>query len=193
MSDSDRELMNRVKNGDMSAFDLIVQKHKVSLINFAFRFLGDHETAEDLAQETFLRVYRNAGRYNSEKARLNTWMYRIAANLCKNELRSRSRRSKVMVNPAIGNQDGGNPIEKVLDTSPGPDHQLEKEELKKTLAEAISRLPEKLRIVLILRDIEGLTYEEICEIIKKPLGTVKSRLNRARLMLRSKMTGYVEG
>lgn len=188
MSDSDRELIERVKNGDASAFDLIVQRHKVSLISFAYRFLGDQETAEDVVQETFLRVYKNAGRYRSDKAGLRTWMYRIAANLCKNELRNRGRRWKIMVNPAIGSQEVDDPIE----NSPGPDGQLEEKELQKTLELAISRLPDKLRTVLILRDIEGMAYEDISQVIKKPLGTVKSRLNRARLALRDKMASYAK-
>ena len=192
MSDSDRELMERVKNGDASAFDLIVQRHKTWLINFTYRFLGDQETAEDIAQEAFLRVYKNAGRYRSDKAGLRTWMYRIAANLCKNELRSRGRRWRIMVDPAIGSQDGDNPVENVMDTSPGPDGQLEEKELQKTLESAISRLPEKLRTVLILRDIEGMAYEDISQVIKKPLGTVKSRLNRARLALKDKMASYAK-
>ena len=191
MSDSDRELMERLKNGDMSAFDQIVEKHKVSLINFAYRFVGDQETAEDIAQETFIRIYKNIRRYRSDKAGLRTWMYKIAANLCKNELRRRSRRSKVLVSAAIGDQENtGNPIEFMQDKAPGPDQQLEKKEFQKILSETISRLPEKFRTVLILRDIEGMTYEEISQITGKPAGTIKSRLNRARLMLKDKMMVY---
>ena len=190
MGESDRELMERLKTGDVSAFDVIVQRHKASLINFACRSVGDQETAEDLAQETFLKVYRNAKRYKGEIAGLRTWMYRILANLCKNELGSRSRRSQVMVKPAIGDQDGHDPIETALDTNPGPDGQLEEKELQKALTRAISNLPEKLRVVLVLRDIEGMAYEEISRIIKKPIGTVKSRINRARLALKDKMAAY---
>ena len=192
MSDSDRELMERVKHGDTSAFNLIVQRHKVLLTNFAYRFLGDREMAEDIVQETFLRVYKNAERYRSDKAGLRTWMYRIAANLCKNELRNRGRRWKILVKPVIGNQDDSDPIEDIPDAVPGPDSQLEKKELQETLAAAITRLPEKLRAVIILRDIDGMTYEEISQITEKPVGTVKSRLNRARLMLKDKMASYVK-
>lgn len=193
MSDSDRKLMERLKDGDMSAFDEIVEKHKVSLINFAYRFVGNRETAEDIAQETFIRIYNNANRYRSDKAGLRTWMYRIAANLCKNELRSRKRRSKVLVSPAMGDQEGiYNIMENTPDDSPGADSQLEEKELQNILSSAISRLPEKLRAVLILRDIEGMAYDEISQILKKPTGTIKSRLNRARLMLKGKMAVYAE-
>jgi len=192
MNESDGELVARCKNGDMSAFDLIVRKHKVPLINFAYRFIGDRDTAEDLVQETFVRVYKNIKRYRKDTASFRTWMYRIAANLCKNELRNRSTRSKILVNSAIGAQSSGNLMEEALDDSMGPDLQLEEKELQRVLAQAISRLPEKLRISIILRDIEGMTYEEISRIINRPVGTVKSRLNRARLMLKDKMSAYME-
>jgi RNA polymerase sigma-70 factor (ECF subfamily) len=192
MNESDGELVARCKNGDMSAFDLIVHKHKVPLINFAYRFIGDRDTAEDLVQETFVRVYKNISRYRKDTASLRTWMYRIAANLCKNELRNRSTRSKMLVNSAMVAQDSSVLTEEMMDGSRGPDRQLEEKELQKVLAQAISRLPERLRISIILRDIEGMTYEEISRVINRPIGTVKSRINRARLMLKDKMSAYME-
>jgi RNA polymerase sigma-70 factor (ECF subfamily) len=190
MKESDGELMARCKNGDMTAFDQIVRRHKTPLVNFIYRFIGDPDTAEDLAQETFIRIYKNVKRYRANVASFRTWMYRIAANLCKNELRNRNRRLRMLVNPAIGAQDS-DPIEDLSDTTAGPDDQLEEKELQKALAQAISSLPEKLRTSLILRDIEGMTYEEIAQTIKRPVGTVKSRINRARLMLKDKMSAYV--
>ena len=191
MSGSDKELMERCKNGDMSAFDLLVQRHKAPLINFIYRSIGDPETAEDLAQETFIRIYKNIGKYRKDIAAFRTWMYRIAANLCRNELRNRGRRWSVLVNSAIGEQDD-DPVVNAADVSAGPDGQLEEKELQEILANTLSRLPERLRNVLILRDIEGMPYEEIAEIMGKPLGTVKSRLNRARLMLKDKIAAYVQ-
>jgi RNA polymerase sigma-70 factor (ECF subfamily) len=139
-----------------------------------------------------VRVYKNIKRYRKDTASFRTWMYRIAANLCKNELRNRSTRSRILVNSAIGAQSGGDLMEEALDDSIGPDLQLEEKELQRVLAQAISRLPEKLRISIILRDIEGMTYEEISRIINRPIGTVKSRINRARLMLKDKMSAYME-
>jgi RNA polymerase sigma-70 factor (ECF subfamily) len=192
MSESDDELIARCRNGDMSAFDLIVQRYKVPLVNFAYRFVDDQETAEDLAQETFIRIYKNVKRYRRDMAGFRTWMYRIAANLCKNELRNRNRRLEILVNPPMADWDtDSDPIESASDTSGGPDHQLEEKELQRVLAQAISRLPEKLRAALILRDIEGMPYEEISRIINRPVGTVKSRINRARLMLKDRMAPYV--
>lgn len=192
MKESDGELIARYKNGDMTAFDQIVRRHKTPLINFIYRFIGDPDEAEDLAQETFIRVYKNIRRYKHEMASFRTWMYRIAINLCKNELRNRSRRPRILINTAIGGQDSiGDPVEDILDTAAGPDDQLEEKELQDALTRAISGLPEKLRIVLILRDIEGVPYEEISQTINRPVGTVKSRINRARLALRGKMSAYI--
>jgi len=187
MIETDDNLMARCKNGDMSAFDLIVQRHKVSLFNFIYRFLYDRDSAEDLTQEVFIRIYKNIKNYRSDMAGFRTWMYRIAANLCKNEIRNRSRRSKVLLDSPISKDEDDEPLENIQDTSPGPDVLLEKKELYESLNLAISHLPEKFRTVLILRDIEGMSYDEIANIIGKPEGTVKSRLNRARLMLKDRL------
>ena len=192
MGRSDSELIALCQNGDASAFDLIVQRHKVPLINYIYRCVGDRETAEDLAQETFIRIYRSIRRYRKDMAGFRTWMYRIATNLCKNELRNRGRRSKTLVNSAAGYQHNGiDPTENMPDTSAGPDAQLEGKELEKVLTQAISQLPDRLRTVLVLRDIEEMPYSEISQIIGRPVGTVKSRINRARLMLRDKVAPYV--
>lgn len=187
MTETDDNLMARCKNGDMSAFDLIVQRHKVPLFNFIYRFLYNRDSAEDLAQEVFIRIYKNIKNYRSDMAGFRTWMYRIATNLCKNEIRNRNRRSKVLLDSPIGKNEDDEPLENIQDPSPGPDILLEKKELYESLTLAISHLPEKFRTVLILRDIEGMSYDEIASIIGKPGGTVKSRLNRARLMLKDRL------
>ena len=192
MNESDAELMTRCKDGDITAFDILIHRHKTPLINFIYRFIGDPDSAEDLAQETFIRIYRSIDRYRHDIAGFRTWMYRIASNLCKNELRNRKHRPRILVNTAIGDQDSErSPIEDMVDPSPGPDGQLEGKELQDVLARAISGLPEKLRVTLMLRDIEGMSYEEISQTTRKPVGTVKSRINRARLMLKDKMAAYV--
>ena len=192
MSESDSELIERCKNGDMSAFDQIVQRYEVPLLNFIIRYIGDPESAEDLTQETFIRIYKNVKRYRKDKAEFRTWMYRIAANLCKNELRNRGRRSRIMVNSVSADDDSGDAIENAVDTTAGPDRQLEEKERQELLSQAISSLPDKLRTALILRDVQGMSYEEVSEIVGKPLGTVKSRINRARLMLKDRMAEYAQ-
>jgi len=189
MKETDDELIARCKDGDMSAFNLIVQRYKTPLTNPVCRFLDDQEAAEDLTQEVFIRIYRNINRYRADIAGFRTWIYRITANLCKNEMRSRRRRSRILVNAATSDQE--ELIEYIQDTSPRPDHQLEEKELQEVLNRAISSLPEKFRLILVLRDVEGMSYEEISRIVNKPLGTVKSRINRARLLLKNRMKAYI--
>jgi len=189
MKESDDELMQRCKDGDMSAFDIIVQRHKTHIINFVYRFLYDYQTAEDITQKVFIRIYRNIKRYRPDKAGFLVWMYKIASNLCKNELRNRSLHAKVMIAPATSDNDAL--IDQIEDSSPTLDLNLENNELNYTLSQAISSLPEKFRAVIILRDIQNMSYDEISKIINKPLGTVKSRLNRARLMVKDKVSEYL--
>jgi RNA polymerase sigma-70 factor (ECF subfamily) len=171
----------------MSAFDLIVQRHKAPLLNFIYRYLNNHDSAEDITQEVFIRIYKNVNNYHPDIAGFRTWMYKIATNLCKNEIRNVDRRSKVLVPSSTNRNEENEKLEDIQDPSPGPDIQLEDKELQEALSMAISNLPEKFRIVLILRDIEGMSYDEIAKIINKPEGTVKSRLNRARLMLKDRL------
>ncbi len=192
MNESDDELITRCVYGDTSAFDFIIERYKVPLFNFIYRYITDYETAEDLTQEVFLRVYRNIRNYQAKKSQFRTWMYKIASNLCKNEIRNRKRRSKIFVNDT--NFEYGNEqdvIQNVQDDSKLSLQILEDNELKRIISRSISSLPEKYRVVLILRDIQKLPYEEISKIINRPIGTVKSRLNRARLMLREKMQDYL--
>lgn len=192
MSESDDELITRCIDGDISAFDFIVERYKVPLFNFIYRYIMDYETAEDLTQEVFLRVYKNIRNYKAEKSKFRTWIYRIARNLCKNEIRNRKRRSKIFVDEFdFEYNDEQDIIQNAKGNSEFLFHKLENDELKKIVSRSISSLPEKFRLVLILRDIQRLSYEEISKIINKPIGTVKSRLNRARLMLREKIQNYL--
>jgi len=193
MVESDDKLMSRCQEGDASAFDQLVQRHRTTLFNFIYRFINDRESAEEITQEVFIRIYRNIGKFRPELSSFRTWLYRIASNLCKNELRNRNRHSRIITKLTGANTDeeSDNRIEKLPDTSPGPDVQLEQNELQEILSSVISHLPEKYRTILILRDIEDMPYEDIAKIINKPEGTVKSRLNRARHMLKDKMKDYI--
>jgi RNA polymerase sigma-70 factor (ECF subfamily) len=157
----------------------------------------DYETAEDLAQVTFIRMYKAAPRYKVGSAKFTTWMYNIASNLCKNELRNRGRHSRYITDFRINRKDGDcyDKQDAIAAASADviyqPDHQLEQKELQYIVQQAIEKLPEKYRLPLVLRDIQGLDYKEIGEIVKIPVGTVKSRINRARLMLKDKLKSYV--
>ncbi|MYE89291.1 sigma-70 family RNA polymerase sigma factor [Candidatus Poribacteria bacterium] len=199
MPDLDDELMQQCQQGNMEAFDLIVRRNRVPLVNFIARLLGDPNSAEDLAQETFVRMFKAIKRYKSGAAKFSTWMYHIASNLCKNELRNRGRRGRFFVdNVTTESSSGPEPIEEdLIATAPAhvslqPVNQLEQKEREHAVQSAISELPERYRLPLILRDLQELSYEEISETLTLPLGTTKSRINRARLMLKDKLRSFVE-
>ena len=199
MPDLDDGLMRQCQQGDMEAFDLIVRRNQTSLVNFIARFLGDPDTAEDLAQETFVRMFKAIKRYKSGAAKFSTWMYHIASNLCKNELRNRGRRGRFFVDSVIIESSlGSEPTEEDLiatapaDVSLQPGNQLERKECEHAVQRAISELPDRYRLPLILRDLQELSYEEISNTLTLPLGTTKSRINRARLMLKDKLRSFVE-
>lgn len=200
MPESDDELMQRYQKGDEEAFNCIVRRHHKPLVNFIARFTGDRDNAEDLAQDTFIRMFKAANRYKPGRAQFKTWMYFIARNLCKNEIRNRGRRERYRVDNVItkdhtslGNEDQIDLIATApADKSFQPEVAIERKELQETTKKAITELPEKYRFPLILRDIQGLSYEEISKILELPNGTTKSRINRARLMLKDKLKPFME-
>jgi RNA polymerase sigma-70 factor (ECF subfamily) len=175
---SDEELIARFQQGDNYAFDQLVKRYKDPLLNFVFRFLGEREEAEDIVQETFLRLFKNK-HYYQEVARFSTWIYTIAGNLAKTELRRRKRRRLFSINqPAVGEKE----IE-LADDSDTPEEVTNTQITDAIIQKSIDRLTVKFKQVIILRDVQGFSYEEIAEIAKIPLGTVKSRVNRARIKL----------
>ena len=199
MPDLDDELMKQCQQGNMEAFDLIVRRNQVPLVSFIARFLDDRDSAEDLAQETFVRMFKAIKRYKSGAAKFSTWMYHIASNLCKNELRNRGRRGRFFVDSMAPESSSGTESteEDLIATAPAhvslqPSNQLEQKEREHAVQSAISELPERYRLPLILRDLQELSYEEISETLNLPLGTTKSRINRARLMLKDKLRSFVE-
>ena len=177
---SDEVLIGRFQQGDNYAFDLLVKRYKDPLINFIYRFLGSQTDAEDVLQETFLRLYKNK-HYYKEIAKFSTWIYTIAGNLAKTELRKRRRRTFFSIN-----QFGGEDKDyEIPDDSNNPEQETNTQITDDIIQAAIERLSPKFKEVIILRDIQGFSYEEISEMIKVPLGTVKSRVNRARLKLQA--------
>lgn len=179
---TDEELIERFQNGDVYAFDLIVKRYKNQLLNFIYRFLGNTEEAEDLVQETFLRVYRNRKAYQ-KVAKFSTWIYTIAGNLAKTELRKRKRRRFFSISE-LGYNDKDYDIS---DENYNPERDVDGRIKETMIHEKIMELSPKFREVIILRDVQQLSYEEISEIVNIPLGTVKSRVNRGRLKLQEKL------
>jgi RNA polymerase sigma-70 factor (ECF subfamily) len=165
--------------GDRLAFGELVERYQNRLLNFVYRTTGDRERGEDLVQETFIRVYRHLHRFDQSK-KFSTWIYTIASNLAKNELRNRSRNPLVLFQTLMKNRDADTRPLEWEDNTYRPDDLFRKRHLKSQVDSAVDQLPEHHRTVFVLREMEGKTYEEIAEITSTNLGTVKSRLNRAR-------------
>ncbi|MFW6193467.1 MAG: sigma-70 family RNA polymerase sigma factor [Gemmatimonadota bacterium] len=175
----DAELVARYLDGDRFAFQVLADRYHDRLLNFIYRTIGDRDRSEDLVQETFVRVYRHLHRFDPTK-KFSTWIYTIASNLAKNELRNRSRNPMVLFQAIKKNWDADHRPLQWEDTSYSPDDLYRKRHLREKVEEAVEQLPEHHRVVFVLREMEGKTYEEISEITGVTLGTVKSRLNRAR-------------
>src|SRR5918994_3011429 len=175
----DADVVAAFLGGEERAFQELVERYQTRLLNFIYRTIGDRDRAEDLVQEVFIRVYRHLHRFDRSK-KFSTWAYTIASNLAKNELRNRSRNPLVLFQTMKGNwEDEDRPLQ-FEDATSRPDDLYRKRHLRELVDEATAKLPEHHRQVFVLRELEGKSYEEIAEITDCNLGTVKSRLNRAR-------------
>ena len=179
---TDVEILADVAIGDIDAYGKIVNRYRGRLYNFVFRFVGERETAEDIVQETFLRAFRKRKEYRAI-ANFSTWLFTIAGNLAKSELRRRKRWRLFSLHKDDENDTGMD----LPDESFRPDTVTESSIADVQIQQAILSLSENYRQVVLLRDVEGLSYQEISEISKCPVGTVKSRVNRARLKLQQKL------
>ncbi len=182
---SEKELINLLKAGDRDAFNRLIEEYQSKVYNIAMGMLSDPDDALDAAQEVFINVYKSISSFK-ENSSLSTWIYRVCANVCKDFLRKRMRRPGIV---SIDSQDDEDtePIE-ITDNTHSPEQIWEKEELKNLVRSEMDKLSPEYKEVLLLCDIEGLSYDEISLILKCPVGTVKSRLNRARQALRKKIS-----
>src|SRR5574340_722943 len=175
----DSELVAAFLGGEERAFQELVERYQTRLLNFIYRTIGDRERGEDLVQEVFIRVYRHMHRFDPSK-KFSTWVYTIASNLAKNELRNRARNPLVFFQTIRKNwQDEDRPLQ-FEDSASRPDDLYRKRHLRELVERSVAQLPDHHRQVFVLRELEGKSYEEIAEITGCNLGTVKSRLNRAR-------------
>lgn len=188
---SDHEIIQLVKDGDESAFAEIISRYRNPITNYLYRFLNDYEEAVDLAQETFVRVYFALDRYHTEYA-FSTYIYRIATNLAISEIRKRKRRNLFSLTGLFRSDADDMTEYQPPDTRQGPAENLEEDERSRLIMTAIAALPEKYRLPIILRDIQGRTYEEVAEILELGLGTTKSRISRARRLLRTKLEDHFD-
>jgi len=175
----DSAVVGAFLEGEERAFQELVGRYQTRLLNFIYRTIGDRERAEDLVQEVFIRVYRHIHRFDRSK-KFSTWAYTIASNLAKNELRNRSRNPLVLFQTLKNNWDDDDRPLQFEDHTTRPDDLYRKRHLRSLVEDTVSKLPEHHRQVFVLRELEGKSYEEIAEITNCNLGTVKSRLNRAR-------------
>ncbi|MFY9221787.1 MAG: sigma-70 family RNA polymerase sigma factor [Blastocatellia bacterium] len=190
-SATDHELVLAVGQGDEAAFQEIVQRYRSQIINFIYRMINDYDRAIDLSQETFLRIYTSANRYQATYS-FSTYIYRIASNLAISELRQRKRRRWIsFFSPFRGKDDQQEQEMDFPAQAPLQDEVMIDTERRKAVATAIQSLPEKYRLTLVMRDVEGLSYEQIVDITGLSEGTVKSRINRARNLLKDKLQKYV--
>lgn len=201
LSQSDTALITRCQGKDIAAFDQIVARYKHKIFNYIYRMVGDSDEAEDLTQEVFVKTYISLATFRSESS-LNTWLYRIAGNLCIDSHRKRRRRQNALggavlslnetpASQAEGGDEAG-PSRDVGDRSFEPYNLLAQQELDGQIQKALAQLPEKMRTVVVLHDLEDMPYEEIAAIVGCPLGTVKSRLFNARVQLRDLLKPYLE-
>ncbi len=188
---TDSEVLQNFIRGDENAFMELVSKFRDPITGYINAMIGDYDKAVDLAQETFLRVYKNAESYKNTY-QFSTWIYRIATNLAIDEIRWRKRQGSIFFARPLSTSDrdhegyGLN----VPDARQTPDEELLRKEKRKVLSEAINALPKRYRFVFVLKEMQGLPYERIAEILDCSCGTVKSRLHRARESLRKKLKKY---
>jgi len=175
--ETDQLLVEQVQKGDKRAFDVLVGKYQHKIVSLIARYVPDHAEALDVAQEAFIKAYRAIGRFRGDSA-FYTWMYRIAINTAKNHLVSQSRR------PPAADIDAQDAEQFQVDTRlkdrGSPEHELLREEIERTIHEAIGDLPDDLRVAITLREMDGMSYEDIATTMDCPIGTVRSRIFRAR-------------
>ena len=179
---TDEDLIERFQNGDEQAYVELVNRYRDRLMNFVYRFTNDSEQSEDIVQDTLIKLYTHK-HYYKKIAKFSTWIYTIAANYAKTELRKKKNRKTTNLSQ-MSSEEKDYDLPAVL---PDTDKAIENEYLEKRIQAAINTLPLHFKTVIILRDIQELSYDEISNIAEVPLGTVKSRINRARIQLQKEL------
>ncbi len=185
---SDKEILMRAAK-DQANLAILVNRYRTPLYNFVYRFVGDRETAEDIIQETFLRCLKHSHQYPAIE-QVATWLYTIAGNLAKTELRRRKRWHWVPIGPS--EDDERTSFYEPVDKERLPGEQTDTKRVRDLVVAAIHELPDEFREAVLLRDLNGFSYEEISKIINRPVGTVKSRVNRGRIRLQKNLQNLAE-
>lgn len=186
MTDADEQrLIERSKEGDRRAFDALVRMHEKRVYNLAYRLSGNYDEAGDITVEAFLRVYQAIINFRGD-ANFSTWLYRIVTNVYLDRRKRQKNRQTLSLEEYVELEES-QVTRQIEDPSPGPEALVEAQQRQELLQKAIESLPEYQRAMIVLYHVDGLSYEEIAEVLSLPIGTVKSRLNRARLALREKL------
>ncbi len=186
------ELIQFARQGDLDAFNRLIQHYEHQVFNLAWRIMGDSDSASDATQEAFISAYRAIGRFRGGSFR--SWMLRIVTNACYDEMRRRKRRpagSLETLFDDLGMPEPENPGD-LIRKPEGPEAATERAELSRAIQDCLNRLPDEFRVVAVLADVQGYEYQEVAQVIGKPLGTVKSRLARARARMRECLQRYRE-
>ena len=181
---SEKSLINLVKNGDKKAYEVLVLQYQDRLVYSVYKFLKDYELAQDIAQEAFVKAFKNIEKFRGDSS-FYTWIYRIAINTAKNFLSSKARSSEVYDDEIMELK-----LSQSAVTTENPENILEAEELRTKMMEAIQSLPDDIRTTLSLREFDGLSYEEIAKVQNCPIGTVRSRIHKGREILDKTFSKY---
>lgn len=183
--EAEKTLIAQAKQGDLSAFEALILRHEKIVYNVALRMMGQPEDAKDISQEVFLKVYKSIGAFD-ERSAFSTWLYRITMNTCIDEMRRRKGKQSYSLEEELEGEDGGMQRQ-IADTGETPEESLLRAERKAELLQAMQALSAEHRAAIVLRDIRGLGYDEIAAALGLPLGTVKSRISRARIQLKEEV------
>lgn len=186
----DQLLVERVQKGDKRAFDLLIQKYQHRIVSLVTRYVSDSSEAQDVAQEAFIKAYRAIGRFRGDSA-FYTWLYRIAINTAKNWIVAKNRRPPSSDIDAVDAEQYG--MSSRLKETSTPENELLREEIERTVYDTIASLPEDLRTAIMLREMDGMSYEEIATTMECPIGTVRSRIFRAREAIDEKLKPLIGG
>lgn len=186
----DQLLVERVQKGDKRAFDLLIQKYQHRIVSLVTRYVSDSSEAQDVAQEAFIKAYRAIGRFRGDSA-FYTWLYRIAINTAKNWIVAKNRRPPASDIDAVDAEQYG--MSSRLKETSTPENEMLREEIERTVFDTIASLPEDLRTAIMLREMDGMSYEEIATTMDCPIGTVRSRIFRAREAIDEKLKPLIGG
>lgn len=190
MEEQEKLLVSRSQKGDISAFEELIYNYEKKAYNIAFRIMGNEEDAKDMTQEAFIKIYKSIGNFRGEST-FSTWLYRIVTNVCLDELRKRKKNSTIPLEMNIETEKG-NAVLELSAEKETPEDIYEQVEKKHMIQSAISSLADDYKTVIILRDVQGFSYEEIATMLNCSLGTIKSRINRARNLLKDKLRHQLE-